>query len=58
MKNEADIQYRQVWTELQLAVRESFRKEWFALADAEHKYVLFPKLHHLMSRPTPFFEGE
>lgn len=40
MKNEAEIAYRQVWTELQLAVREGFLKESLALFDAEDRFLL------------------
>lgn len=54
MKNEADIAYRQRWVELQLAVAKSFRDEAELLEDAEHRLVKFPKLHYLMSRPSPF----
>ena len=44
MKNEMEIRYRTVWTELQLAIRDSFIQESLALFDAEDRAVLsFPQ---------------
>jgi len=48
--------YDDSWDNLAVLMSHRFVDEQEALADAEHKYVKFPKLHYLMSRPSPFQE--